>query len=226
MNDNFINTIFLALAFLVLFISSELMYHKLGVKAENTRKYVHVVTGVLAMLFPQLIGDHWLILLLCGSFFILLSISLVAQLMPSINAVDRVTRGSLLYPVIVYGCYLAFQRYDEYVFYYTPILVLAFCDPMAAIVGMRWPIKKYDVFGHTKSMSGSTAFFVSALSICWVLIFLEESVSIQTAFIVSLAVALITTIAEALSHKGYDNLTIPASAIITLYILKEHYLLW
>ncbi|MEN0047927.1 MAG: phosphatidate cytidylyltransferase, partial [Bacteroidota bacterium] len=149
-----LNILYLALAFLALFASAEWLYHKRGVKAEVTRKYVHIATGLLTMLFPLMLENHWLVLLLCGSFLLILIASLRFNLLPSINAVDRKTSGSLMYPIIVYGCYLVYSRYDQFMFYYIPILILALCDPIAAFVGMNYPVGKYQTFGKTKTWSG------------------------------------------------------------------------
>jgi dolichol kinase len=221
MSENLLHTIYLAGAFLVLFASAELLYHKLGVSVEITRKYVHLLTGLLTMLFPPLIGNHWLVLALCGSFLIILVISLILQQLPSINAVERVTRGSILYPIIVYGCYLVFREYDQFMYYYIPILILAICDPIATLIGKKWPKGQYTTFGHTKTLSGSFGFFAIAIAICLVLILGLEEATLKEAIIMAFGVAFLTAIAEALTHKGYDNLTIPTSALLVLILVKE-----
>ena len=73
MNENILHTIFLAGVFLILFASAELLYHKFKVKAEITRNYVHIITGLLTMLVPPLIENHWLVMALSGSFLIILT---------------------------------------------------------------------------------------------------------------------------------------------------------
>ena len=212
------NVLYLALAFLVLFGSAEWLYHKGRVKAEVTRKYVHIVTGLLTMLFPPMLENHWSVLLLCGSFMLILIVSLRLHLLPSINAVDRKTSGSLMYPIIVYGCYLAYSHYGQFMFYYIPILILALCDPVAAFVGMNYPIGKYQTFGKTKTWSGSIGFFLVAVVICLLLMVGIEQMAFSTALPIAIAVGEMTAIAEALTHGGYDNFTIPASALVVLIL--------
>lgn len=223
MSASFINMIILAGAFLVLFASAELLYHKLKVKAEITRKYVHLMTGLLTMLFPPMLDNHWYVMALCGSFLLILVGSMIFKLLPSINAVDRVTRGSLLYPIVVYGCFIAFNHYGQFVFYYIPILILAICDPIAALTGKRWPIGKYTIFGQSKTMLGSSMFFLSAVITCFLLFTLVDNAGASEAILLSFAVAVATTILEAVSHKGYDNLTIPAAAMGTLLLAKMYF---
>ena len=221
MNQNLLHTIYLAGAFLVLFTIAEIIYHKLKVKAEHTRKYVHIITGLLTMLFPPLLDNHWYVLGLCGSFFIILVSSIHFNLLKSINAVDRETKGSLLYPIIVYVCYIAFTEYNQMMFYYIPILILAICDPIAAVVGRRWPAGHYTTFGYTKTLSGSLGFFIAAILLSFILILSFEEMSLLTVIITSGSVALITVIAESITHKGYDNLSIPLSALLVLILLDK-----
>ena len=86
------------------------------------------------------------------------------------------------------------------------MLILSFSDSSAAIIGI--------LFGNTKlfnkSLEGSTAFFVTTFIILHLLGF---------GLIQNLSVCLITTIVELLSSYKYnDNITIPLSACISIYL--------
>lgn len=221
MSANIVNTLYLSLAFGALFASAEYFYHKRKVEAEYTRKYVHIVTGLLTLLFPALVQNHWLVLGLCTSFLVILLLSLRLELLPSINAVGRQTMGSILYPIIVYSCYLVFQKYDQFMFFYIPILILAICDPVAALIGRKWPKGQYKTFGHTKTMSGSLAFFAVAVAICMALMVGVEEIPFQVALFVAVSVGVFTTIAEAYTHKGFDNLSIPLVAVLVLIFFEK-----
>ncbi len=216
------NTILLAGAFLLLFAIGELLYHKLKVKAELSRKFVHILTGFLTMLFPPLIDNHWLVLALCSSFLLILLVSMRFGLLPSINAVNRKTVGSILYPIIVYGCYLIFNHYQNYLFYYIPILILAIADPMAELVGKSLPYGKYKVLGHTKTIMGSTAFFITATITSFVILQLNTEAAYTSTLLIATATGLVTTVAEGLGQKGYDNITIPGSAVVLLYLFIKN----
>ena len=205
------NTIILASSFLLLFGIAEFIYHKLHVRAELTRKLVHVMTGLLTLLFPVMLNNHWLVLLLCTAFAVILVLSLRFNLLNSVNAIDRKSVGSLAYPVAVYGCYLAYEYGGkEYLFYYLPILTLAICDPIAAITGKRWPIGKYKVGKDNKTMMGSAMFLLSALVL---------SIAFGQNWLAALTIATVATLAEAVSPRGLDNISIPASVIGVLYLL-------
>lgn len=220
MTSQLLNTLFLAGAFLTLFASAEIAYHRFGFKAEVTRKYVHVMTGLLTMLFPPLIQNHWLVLALCGSFLVILIASMKFNLLHSINAVDRRTSGSLLYPIIVYVCYVIAENYGQTHWYYLPILILAICDPAAAFVGKRWPRGKYTSFGHQKTLSGSGTFLLTAVSLTASLLILAGSDSGFKWVWISCLIGGVATTAEAVTHGGFDNLSIPFSVLFILMLLS------
>lgn len=221
MNPHFINTGILALAFLVLFSVAELLYHRFNFKAEVTRKIVHICTGVLTLLFPAMLENHWFVLALCSSFLIILLASLALKMLPSINAVDRKTSGSILYPVIVYGCFLLYQEYGNIILYYIPILTLAICDPIAALVGKKFPWKAYTTFGHQKTLSGSIGFFIASFFLSLILLAIFINVPYSSSVIIAFCIALTTAFAEAITHRGLDNLSIPAAAIATILLFHH-----
>lgn len=230
MNREIINTIILATSFLALFGLAELIYHLFKVRAELTRKLVHFGTGILTLLFPILLDNHWLVLFLCGSFALILILSLKFNLLKSINAIDRKSYGSISYPLAVYLCYLAYDFYrpenyfngKRYIIFYLPILILAICDPIAALTGKRWQIGKYTLSGESKTFMGSSMFFISAFLLsCFMFLNMNYENSIYQIILASLVISIITTITEAFSKKGLDNLFIPMSGILSLYIINE-----
>lgn len=221
MSTSLLHTIYLAGAFLLLFASGEVLYHVFKIRAELTRKYIHFSTGFITMLFPPLIGNHWFVMALCGSFLLILAVSMRFKLLPSINAVDRKTHGSILYPIVVYGCYLAFNYSGHFSYFYIPILILAVSDPIAALVGKGYPLGKYTIFGHSKTFSGSAGFFVSAMILCFLLLVYVDGRPMLLAFGPALLISLCSTISEAVTHKGYDNFTIPGSALAVLFVLEN-----
>ena len=218
MNENIIHTLILGGLFLVLFGFAEFLYHKLKVNAELTRKTVHLGTGLLTLLFPLWLDNHWFVLALCSSFLLILLLSLKFNLLPSINGVNRKTRGSVLFPMIVYGCFLVYNHYGSLVYFYVPILILAICDPIAALVGKKFQIGKYKILGHTKTLIGSAGFCVSAFVVTAIGMSLLTQIPLSQNLGYSFVIAISTTIAEALSQKGYDNFTIPVTAISLLIL--------
>ncbi|MFY9309035.1 MAG: phosphatidate cytidylyltransferase [Bacteroidia bacterium] len=215
-----LNTAILAGAFLLLFGFAEILYHYFKAKVEITRKIVHFGTGILTLLFPLMLDDHWLVLLLCGSFAVILIISIRYNFLKSVNAIDRESVGSIAYPVSVYGCYLAFNYFDhQYAYFYIPILILAICDPVAALAGKKWPLGKYKIGNSSKTLMGSGMFFLSAFIVIVVLSLMEHN---MTRIVMrGLIIALFSTVSEAVSGRGYDNITIPVSVLASLIVIDQ-----
>lgn len=224
MSTDIINTIILAASFLALFGSAEILYHKFKLKGEVTRKIVHVGTGLLTLLFPVMLSGHWWVLLLCVSFAVILIASLLFNFLPSINNINRRSVGSLAYPVSVYTAFLFYDHYNkDKVFFYLPILVLAISDPIAALVGKKYPYKSFSIGSTRKTLSGSLACFVSAFIISFIIIYTNNAAAPLVAVIFkSLLIALAVAIAEAVSGKGYDNITIPVAVLACLVLIQKN----
>lgn len=227
MKEQIVITALLGLSFLVLFGIAELLYHFAGVKAEITRKTVHIGTGILTLLFPVLLVSHWSVLFLCSSFALILFLSLKYELLKSINAIGRKSYGSISYPVAVYICFCVYAWYHDhrpeagngYILFYLPVLILAICDPIAALCGRRWPYGKYHVRKETKTLVGSSLFLISAFLISFLLFIILNQTrhAILQTLIASALIAMTTTVTEAICTKGSDNLFIPLTALFSLY---------
>lgn len=91
---------------------------------------------------------------------------------------------------------------------------------MAALSGKKWPLGPYIILGAKKTVLGTIVFFISAIIVSFLIwkYTHDSSLGFQELSIIT-AIALMATLAEALSKDGYDNLTIPISTIVGLYIL-------
>ncbi|MEQ1552631.1 MAG: hypothetical protein ABL929_00560 [Ferruginibacter sp.] len=219
MNTNILNTIILGASFLLVFDIAELLYHKANIKVELTRKFVHVGSGFIALLFPIMLSNHWFVLFLSTSFLIILALSTRYKMLQSINGISRYSVGSLAFPMAIYLCYVAFAYYESSILFYLPILILAICDPLAALVGKRWPLGKYSTTKESKTLMGSAAFFVSAVLITLLLMYLLHD-NTHYPILAALFVALIATFTEAVSKNGYDNINVP-TIVLFAYLITQ-----
>lgn len=219
MNPAIIPMATLAASFLTLFGSAEWMYRKEWLQAEWSRKFVHIVTGLITLLFPLVLTSHWQVLFLSVSFGVILVISKKLSLLQSINGISRESHGSILYPLAVYLCFVVFEEKGQLIWFYAPILTMAICDPVAAFVGKTRAWKPYQIGKDTKTMSGSLGFICSAFMLLLVLFALLQ-VSLAVPLVVAaLVVALIAAFTEAISQDGTDNIWIPIVVIICLGFL-------
>jgi dolichol kinase len=213
MYHDFVNVLILSGYFLLLFGFAEWLFYKFKWKPENTRKIVHFGTGILTFLFPVMLSHHLWVLLLCSSFAVLLLLSMKFNFLNSINGVDRITWGSLCFPLAVYLCFIANVYYNDSLYFYLPMLVLAISDPAAALVGKATGWCPYQVWGQSKTIGGSLAFFISAILLGAGFHLGFNHDTLQSKGMAIVIMALVTTAVEAVSTKGWDNVSIPLSVI-------------
>jgi phytol kinase len=97
---------------------------------------------------------------------------------------------------------------------------LTWGDAMAAILGKQYGQIKYQVLGYTRSVEGSVSMFLFSLVSTFLALWLLPSPTSGWENLgIALVVALVATLVEAVSPWGLDNLTIPASSGLVLYLL-------
>ncbi len=217
-NPEFLISSGYVLLFLIIFIIAEVLHHTIQCKVEISRKFVHAASGITCLSFPFFLKNQLCVLLLCAGFILILLASQRLNRLPSINKINRKSYGSMLFPVSVYLCFLTFQHFNhQYDYFYLPIMILAFCDPIAALAGKKWPYGKYSIGTESKTMLGSVAFFVSCFLILVFSFYANrESIILENCFLM----AAVTTTTEAVSKKGSDNLSIPVVVLLCLIWLK------
>jgi dolichol kinase len=94
------------------------------------------------------------------------------------------------------------------------ILVLIWCDTMAALTGIKYGrIKLY----RNKTLEGTTAFIVMGLIICFILNFIFPGYGLIT---VGIPAIVLTALYELFNNKLNDNFTIPLFNGIIFILLK------
>ena len=212
------------LFFLILFVVAEWLYHRANVHAEYTRKIVHAGTGLLTMGFPVYFDSFWQVIIICTLFLVILVASRKLNMLHSINNVSRRTEGSVLYPVIVIIAFLFYQYMNEVdsrnpVHFYLPILIMAISDPVAALAGTRF--KKDHTGMKGKTTAGTLAFAASAFIIAMILLAVFMRLSFVPLIGWSFVISIATALAERASNGGWDNFTIPLTAMSVLYLINH-----
>jgi len=102
------------------------------------------------------------------------------------------------------------------------ILPMAYGDASAAVIGEKYGNTKFQVFAE-KSLQGSLAMFTLSFLSCEVSLIFFSSLyflPIQMLTLVTLGVALVVTLAEALSPSGFDNITVPILGALVFLLLS------
>ena len=191
----------------VIVLIVQLLFHHRLIIGEHSRKLIHILTALWMAtwrfnLTPLEITYLGLALL------IILSSVKQFRWFNSIFDVNRVTYGEFVYVIGIITTALIFPSPSVYAL---AIINLGVADGLAAIVGMRYGRKKYNVFGSTKSLIGMfTSFTIVLISgiIFWVI---AAEYKPELIFVIShiVATAAVVSGLEFVSVKGLDNLTIP-----------------
>ncbi|MBQ7649520.1 MAG: phosphatidate cytidylyltransferase, partial [Victivallales bacterium] len=215
----------------LVFLLGEFLRRHLKVSPEVSRKTVHIGGCIVALLFPSLLDSHWSVLLMAAAATAMIVIGKRRRMLPSLDDVQRETRGSIYHPIAIYVCFLTAQMLHRMVYFEIAMLVLGLSDSMAALTGVAYGKKKYLVEAtDSKSVEGSVAFFVITFIIVEISLLLFTPISRLDCILVALLIAVFVTMFEAISMHGADNLAVPLGTIfilaknidpVTLLVLRQ-----
>ena len=117
----------------LLLVFNELAYRRLKLKGEVTRKFAHFSTALATLPFPYLFSSHWPVLALASIFAVGLFLTRYNKQLNSIHDIERKSMVSFLLPIAIYVIFFVSFKAGNKLMYILPMLILAICDPMAAI---------------------------------------------------------------------------------------------
>lgn len=189
-------------------------------KEEIFRKLIHLFDSIipLSLFFFQ---KDFILNLLIPITFIFISLDFLRHQISYLNKIylyffSSVTRNiekdnNILTGASYYllGCSIVFLLFDNNNLIIASLLIMTISDSFAAIIGIKYGKTK---IYHNSSLEGSFAFFLCTLVILNILI-----PSLNTLNII--IIGILVTIVELIStHKVNDNLTIPISSAILIYL--------
>jgi phytol kinase len=185
---------------------------------EGARKLFHVAMGTMTLSFPWLFTGPTPVLLLAGLccvwFESVRRLTWFARHCgPVLSAVARPGRGEIYF---VLGTSLTFLLCGgNALAFVLAMAILTWADTAAALVGQRLGGRPGALRIGGKSLAGSSAFFVVALTISLLGLSMAGWPPAQ-ASLMSILLASTTTVLEALARRGADNLLIPVGAALLL----------
>lgn len=177
---------------------------------ELTRKIVHIGSGNVILLAWWFDISRQVIVSAAIIAAGIAIISYMVPILPSIESVGRRSFGTLFYAIsigVLATCF--WQNNPQYTV--IGILIMAWGDGMAAIIGQRFGRHFYQIGTITKSWEGSLAMGVASFTVAELVLLSVEGSSWQIVLI-SVIVAIVATILEAFSKFGIDNLSVPLSS--------------
>ncbi|HET7302839.1 MAG TPA: hypothetical protein VFI74_05945 [Candidatus Saccharimonadales bacterium] len=187
----------------IILMIAEHLAHNTDLHAEVTRKFVHMLVGTFVAFWPFFMSWRQ-IEIMSLLFFIVIALSVKFTFFRSIHTVPRQAVGELLFAMVI--GFLALISSSEWIFM-AAMLHLSLGDGAAAIIGLLYGDKnQYKVLGKTKSIAGTSAFFVTSLMIMIGYVVFSGG----PGGVITLAlVPIMATVTENLAINGTDNLIMP-----------------
>ncbi len=203
---------------------ADFLLKKLNIHQHTTRRIVHILVGILVVTTPFIFEKSIQTIVLSIIFIIINFLSLKKEKFKGMNDTQRISYGTVYFPVSFAILILWFWEKDPTILI-TAMLVMTFGDPIASWVGesVKKP-KMFKVLSDNKSVQGSSAMFIVSFIVATIgMLMLNKMyntpIPISTAIIFGVITALFATVAETISHKGTDNLTVPLGAGLILDFL-------
>lgn len=203
--------------FIVLGLATAVAKYSRGA-SESSRKLVHILVGNWVFLTPLFV-DLWAVVLVPFSFIIINSLSMKYKLIAAMERNDD-SYGTVYYAISLFvlsaaGFILKWPRLP-----YFGILIMAYGDGLAAVIGQKYGHLKPFPFAPKKSLAGTlTVAVVSFIVTFSVLFFMQDNgltaePGLLLILFVALATAIVSAAIELLGEKGCDNISLPIGSAL------------
>ncbi|MFW6141055.1 MAG: diacylglycerol/polyprenol kinase family protein [Candidatus Saliniplasma sp.] len=202
-----------------LYVALLILFTEKGVNNSQllSRKILHIGVGNIIFLLP-LFDNRWVMAFVAAAPFIALTL-----LISPYSPIDLISKTSseghglgLVYYAISWTI-LALLFFDRLEIIAVGIVAMSFGDGFASLIGIKYGKRTYTIFGDKKSLEGSIAMITSTVLVtAFALLFFNSPIIY---FLLIIPAAVVATLAESITPKGLDNLTVSLSAAVTYYLL-------
>ncbi|MBY9000789.1 MAG: DUF92 domain-containing protein [Candidatus Heimdallarchaeota archaeon] len=210
---------------------AEVLRRKEIVGGSTSRKIVHLSVGNVVLVFPFFFSNVWTALI--GPIFFIPFTYFTSPASPikkfRLKGVGEGHKYGTVYYAISLTVLVGLFFYPDItnqsnVILFASFIPLVWGDGMSAVIGTKFGEKSsYTIYGSTKSLLGSwTAAFATLGAVTVSCLILNQSM--RVAIYIGLLTGFITAIIEAITPKGFDNIAIPATNAIVLFILYTYVL--
>ena len=208
--------------------SSEFMQRRYHLPYEFTRKVIHIGTGMWTWAVLALF-DHWQVaVILFATVMVLNAINIRFHLSKALDPDHGGTFGTvyfvlsciLLFTLFNQGWMQGFPRGNEY-FAMAGLMAMTWGDASAAIIGKTFGKHTYRILGAgIRTMEGSLAGGLATFIAVAITLRILSPLSLPIILLGAFIAALIEVLVEAVSPWGLDNLTVPISVSLVLFLLR------
>ncbi len=218
----------------------------LNIKHEYKRQTIHVLIGMIVLIFP-FVPLQYLVLLLLGLFFFVLLLPMSSKLFGILTSSDKATRGSPTGAICLSGSMLilmlvawvlTFTDYEFPIFLIGgAIAITTFGDGMATILrvteqarydtlnNIEYPRRQYQG-EQTKPESVKASLTIlsvgaifSFLIGAWIVYWTGYVISFQLLFFISVIGGTSGALLECISTRIHDNITVPIGSAMAMWLL-------
>ncbi len=201
---------------LLILLLTEATGRYFNIAPKLTRKFIHIIIGLIICPVTVFLTSN-IPLLIFAFLYIFIDIwALIKDKFRSIHP-DSKSLGTLFYSISVF--LLAFVLWGEYKpLFIMANLIMVVPDALAAIVGEKYAKGYFVPLEEKKSLIGSATMFTITVLIVVSTSPLFYSYSWLYLLYISVTVGIIATVAELLSVRGSDNLSVPLLSALFLYV--------
>jgi len=185
-----------------------------------SRKLLHIMVGNVAFLLP-IFETRWIMAFIAAGPFIIFTF-LMSPYTPIKSIRGKTSSAGHSMGLVYYSItwtILAYLFFDNMVVIAIGILAMSYGDGFASVIGSKYGVRKYNLFGDEKSFVGSFSMFIFTFIMMIVALFyygIDFSFSIA---MILFFIAFFAAIVEGITPKGLDNLFVPFIAVFLYWYL-------
>ena len=183
-----------------------LLRHRWPEQREWSRKLVHIGAGPVVLIAWAFGVDQLIAVPAAGTITLLVALNHRVRVLPAIEDVERRSYGTIAYGAsITLLLWLWWPTHPATVA--AGVLVMAFGDGLAGLLGPMIPSPSWTVFGERRSLAGTGAMALASLTVLLALGQLDGGPAPSPAEIA--LIALVATGLEQWALLGIDNFSVP-----------------
>ncbi len=185
---------------------------------EFSRTFTHILIINWWFIASFFIKDYWMAISAPIFFIIFNTLNVMYNWIPSINTKRRDSnKGPIYYSIAVFLLTVAtFHTPSFHIVGGIGLLVMAYGDGFAALIGQKYGTHAYTIFKGHKTLEGSLTMFIVSMIVVTTYQYIQLG---QVEFIQVFMLSLIATLVEAISPHGIDNLFIPILVSLLYFIM-------
>ena len=196
---------------------AELLRRWRGYGSGFTRKVIHIGVGMMSWFLPALFTSPWPFVAACGAFMVINLLDWRYDFFKAMQSSSRSNLGTVYFPLAAAVVALVF--WEQPPLMVAALMPLTWGDGLAPVIGAAYGKRFYRIHTSTRTLEGLAGFFVAGFLFTWLALWVMPGlpdISPTAALLPALIIMVVTTLIEAVSIWGLDNLTITAAAILIL----------